>query len=32
MWRADFLRAKESARNAVIHSFQFFCDFMEAES
>jgi hypothetical protein len=30
--RADFLRAKESARNAVIHAFQFFCDFMETES
>jgi hypothetical protein len=29
---ADFLRAKESARNAVAHAFQFAGDFMEAES
>jgi hypothetical protein len=29
---ADFLRAKESARNSVIHRFQFVGDFMEAES
>lgn len=32
MRRADFLRAKESARNAVTHAVQFFGDFMEAES
>jgi hypothetical protein len=30
--RPDFLRAKESARNAVTHAFQFSGDFMEAES
>jgi hypothetical protein len=32
MRRPDFLRAKESARNAVTHRFQFVSDFMEAES
>jgi len=32
MRRADFLRAKESARNAVTHAVQFFGDLMEAES
>lgn len=29
---ADFLRAKESARNAVTHAFQLAGDFMESES